>query len=450
MGGSPAETTIAKSRTFPWTTLAAVVAGLQTVAILGWFGWLLTVRHSVEKSEVLVGNLAWQWHHGVFPFTTLDGFPALVNPYGPVYLWLNKVLPWVTGHPYLGGRILSLISTVGVMAILGWLAARRFGGWPMGSLAAALFITARPAIEYGAIVRIDMMVTLFSIAGIACALEAKGRGGLVAAALCFALALHTKSSALAAPVAAGLFLWRRDRRDAVWFAGWFVALTLAALLAMERLSHGQYLSHNALLEIQWTRPFDMLARPFGPSILWVLAFAVGVARLTPDDHRDLAPERLWFVASLLMCAVTSVNRGGSWNYLIEPYAAWALLTAGVLHRAAESPKEPPARAWIPRLVLAHFLLSVVFTAALLSSQHKLLAAYAPRVAAAEAELAPEIQAGQRIAVTASDPAKDALLLLDAGTPIDIMWPQRDIAEGTAKRALDNGQIDRVIDELDRW
>ncbi len=191
----------------------------------------------------------------------------------------------------------------------------------------------------------------------------------------------------------------------------------------------------------------MLARPFGPSLLWIVVFGLGVSRLTREDHGALAAERGWFLWSLGVCVVTSVNRGGSWNYLLEPYAAFALLTAGVLSRAQPVVERRP---WLPLLLLSHFVFSLVHTGILIQKQTTVLADYAPRLAALEAELAPKIRAGERIAVTSSDPAKDALLLLDAGSPLDLMWPERELAQRIAAEALARGQIDEVIDTLDRW
>lgn len=431
----------------PYTRPILIAAVLHSLLVLGWLAGLLTVRHSVEKSEVLLCNLAWQWRHGVFPFTPLSGFPVFVNPYGPIYTWVCHLLPWPAGQPYLGGRIVSLASTIGVSLMLGWLGARRYRSWPAGVVAAALYLTSRAAIEYGAIYRIDLLVLLFSVAGFVLAVESKGRAGLWLAALLLACAVHTKSSAIAAPVAGTIWWWRQDRRHAVWFGGWWLALSALGLALIEWRTGGTYLDHNQLLVLQWTRPFDMLARPFGPSLLWIAAFALGVSRLTAEDKDALAAERLWFLWSLGVCALTSVNRGGSWNYLLEPYAAFALLTIGVFARARPVAER---RAWLPLLLLAHFLVSFIHTGLLLRTQLTAWQAYAPRLAAIEADLAPRVRAGERIAVTASDPAKDALLRLGAGSPIDLMWPERELAQQLAAEALARGQVDTVIDELDRW
>jgi len=431
----------------PYTKAVLIAAVVHSLLVAGWLVWLLTVRHSVEKSEVLLCNLAWQWRHGVFPFTPLSGFPVFVNPYGPIYTWLCHLLPWPAEHPYLGGRLVSLLSTVGVSAILYALCSRRYGGPRAGLVAAALYLTSRAAIEYGAIYRIDLLVTLFSVAGFALAVEARDRRMLLAAAFVLALAVHTKSSAIAAPVALTIWLWSRDGRRAIWFGGWWLAFSAIGLLLIEWRTGGVYLDHNKLLVLQWSRPLDMLARPFGPSLLWIVAFGVGVARLQQEDHGALAAERGWFLWSLGICALTSVNRGGSWNYLLEPYAAFAVLTVGVLSRAQPVNERRP---WLPLLLLAHVLVSLVHTGVLLQKQVRVLAEYETRLAVIKADLAPKIRAGERIAVTSSDPAKDALLLLNAGSPLDLMWPERELAQRLAAEALANGQVDEVIDTLDRW
>jgi hypothetical protein len=164
----------------------------------------------------------------------------------------------------------------------------------------------------------------------------------VAAELC-ALALLTKQTLFAAPLAiALLLLWRRDLR-ALWFILAVVGAVGAITLAFSALSDGQYVRHVWLGNS--TNPFrlDRMA-----SFSWtflqlnLIALGIGVWGLRRNWVKR-GPSLVGIYALLALTTVLTIgNVSGDVNYFLEPTAALALLV-------------PMAARWTPRPLYAALL-----------------------------------------------------------------------------------------------
>ena len=152
---------------------------------------------------------------GPLMYGDINHYPFIGFEYPPAYhLLVNAVV--ACGSPFLAaGRAVSLLATVVSAVCVARLAvAGRAGataGWWLAPLAAGLLLfTLRPVIEFATLVRVDMLAVAASLGGMVLAIGALRRPALLYwAMLAFLLALFTKQTSLAAPVAAGVVMLAR-------------------------------------------------------------------------------------------------------------------------------------------------------------------------------------------------------------------------------------------------
>jgi hypothetical protein len=93
----------------------------------------------------------------------------------------------------------------------------------------------------------------------------------VPAAVLAALAVLTKQTLLAPALAGGFWLWSRDRRAALRFAGLYLGLVLGTCATLE-LTTGAFFSNAADANVN---PFSLAA--VGPNVATFLLFQGGIA-----------------------------------------------------------------------------------------------------------------------------------------------------------------------------
>src|SRR5262249_46852005 len=133
------------------------------------------------------------------------------------------------------GRAVTFASGLLTTLVLGWYAGRRYGKGA-GAVAAVLSLGSAPMVDFGTMVRPDMMADLFGIAGFLL-LGRRGRASVVAGGLLIVLAALTKQTAAVFLVAGALALLCSGRvlAAASLFGGGLLALVgvVAAMSAVE-------------------------------------------------------------------------------------------------------------------------------------------------------------------------------------------------------------------------
>jgi hypothetical protein len=231
-----------------------------------------------------------------------------------------------------------------------WQYARRRGALAVAA-AVGIWFGSTFVYQWGPLARVDMLGVALSIAAVLLVDGQVSSRSLLAAALLCSLALLTKQTLLAAPVAILAFLaWRRDWRGA-WFVVMVVVVVGGVSAAFNLLSNGQYAQH--VLFGNATNPFrvDRMFELSGTFVLLnVCACCAGTWTLV-REARSTRPSVVAFYAPLAIATVLTIgNVSGDVNYFLEPTAALAMLTAA-------------AAATIPRALYAGLLclqLAVLF------------------------------------------------------------------------------------------
>ena len=324
-----------------WNALTA------DIAAIGAFG-------SLDYGEGIV----WQQAADLFTrkaFGPIDGFPAIVYHYTPVY----HAVTWAASHAVgadmlTTGRWISLVCTL-LAALLAGMVARqacRADGPAVGAIVtggAALSVFAFVPVTFWApLMRVDMLAMALSVAGLLAGIHALKRPGLIhLAALLFVAAVYTKQTAIAAPAALFAVMLCLQPRLVLKGLATCIVAGLVVLGALTLATDGRFVQHVFLYNVN---RFDA-RRLVGishhvASHLWLFAGALaGVAvriraiqadagtlreKMTANpSHAAYAVAIAFFVTSGIM-TLTVAKSGASINYFIEWSFALAILVGMAL------------------------------------------------------------------------------------------------------------------------
>ncbi|WP_294293457.1 hypothetical protein [uncultured Sphingomonas sp.] len=322
-------------------TLASLLVVVVKMALAAWVA--LKYPYDLDYGEGIV----WQQMRNILAgegYAPLGIYPAIVYHYPPVYHLVTGALAWATGIDELfAGRLVSLLSTIASMALVGRLTWSAIPSeedtvvrWLAAAIAATCLATIPTIVDWATLMRVDMLGCAWTMAGLVFAHRAVTRPKIVPlSALAFVLAVYTKQTNIAGPIASFVLLWCVRPRSALALLGWCLGLGLAALAVLTVESDGGFLRHVLsynVNRIDWGR-WRLLRQAllFHAVLIGLAGFAIAQAwrRLTQASHagpwrsglRD--ESRAALVLALAFLAVktamipTILKSGSSANYLIE-------------------------------------------------------------------------------------------------------------------------------------
>lgn len=328
------------------------LALLAPAALLGFILWQFLAKavlylrspYSPDYGEGQVLALIQRMvRDGTF-FGDLQRYPMVLSNYPPVYLLLNVPGFRLFGPSLFQPRLISLLATLALVALLFALLRRRTGNQWMAASFALLFFAPWFVQTWAATARIDMLAHMFSMAGFYVFDRLWARGGFrrYLPFLLFGLGFYTRQTTLVAPAAVlgSLLLEPSQRRDFPRALAAYAGPVLGVLLAMAVATRGQAWLH--LFPYAAAADYDLahMARNYGaflflcsPLLLLVLAGLVLQPRALLRGPN--LPFTLFWLLSLAGLS-TIAKEGAAQNYFIEPYLATLLLAAialGVLVEA---------------------------------------------------------------------------------------------------------------------
>ncbi|MEW5721297.1 MAG: glycosyltransferase family 39 protein, partial [Chloroflexota bacterium] len=222
---------------------------LVFLAFTLWFGIVgLVYPYQLDYGEGIVLWFAQQLAHAQPIYKGMTDLPYASSNYPPVALWLAAALMPVLGDGYLGGRLLNFASALIVAALIFRIVRVETRERRAGALAALFFLGSPYIFHWIPLFRVDLIGLAFAFVGvyivwnferIESPVALSPVDGLLATGF-FLLALYTKHSLVAAPLAAFLALWQRDRRRALVFAGALGSVGGALYLALDYATRGGF------------------------------------------------------------------------------------------------------------------------------------------------------------------------------------------------------------------
>ena len=318
-----------------WLGYAAIAGLLALLALLKWIeavmlaGPVLYGEGAVANAAILTRTLATYADAGGSTFTAAN--------YPPLYFLLAS-----RGDPFVTGRVVSVLATLGIAALVAWRA--RAGGRLVAAALGLGWLALSPVAIWGPAVKPDLIALVLTVAAVL-ALERR-RSGLAATLL--VLAMVTKPTAIAPAIVVLLWIVWRDRALLRHFAVAGTIALAAVAVALVPFGYAQLWRHvvtwNALA---WTIESALLLAFLG---VVVLATLVGAALVSRGFS---GPIGAYAVAGLVIVALGG-REGATINYLLDLAAAGSLALAAAAPLLARAPLYPLAA--IVNLVVAALLL----------------------------------------------------------------------------------------------
>jgi hypothetical protein len=329
-----------------------LILSLRTAQYLGFAARAITFPFELNYGEGIV----WQQAlliPGSRMYGDITQFPFIVFHYTPVYHLVVRTVAALGIDPLAAGRGVTLAAAIAMTVLVGGIVSTAMreitstSACVVGAAVAGLMVLAyHPVQEWAVAMRVDLLATAFSFAGVYLAILARQSTiALCAAILMFVLALYTKQTELSAPLAAMLVAAVVDGRTMVRAFAFALLVGGTAFVILQLSTDGgfwhhvfEYNFHNRYF-LQRVIDNVLLQKPEALGVLvGVLAFAFlwwteGTAVLARNINgwvaalresrrlRALAIVSLWFIFASAQL-VTLGKWGSASNYFIE----WMCIT----------------------------------------------------------------------------------------------------------------------------
>jgi hypothetical protein len=318
-----------------WLAYGAIGVVVTLLALLKWVqaiaidGPVLYGEGAVAHAAILTRTLATYVDAGVPAFTAAN--------YPPLYFLLAAV-----GDPFVTGRALSVVATIGIAGLVAW---RARSGGPLVAAALGLgWLTLSPVAIWGPAVKPDLVALALTV-GAVLALERR-RAGLAAALL--VLAMVTKPTAIVPAAALLVWIAWRDRTLLRRFAVSGAIAAAAAAVALVPFGYAGLWQHVVVWNaLPWHLDAALLLAFLGAVIL---AAMLGVGLIS---RGFIGPIAAYAVAALFIVALGG-REGATINYLLDLAAAGSLALAAAAPLLGRAPFYPVVA--IANLALAALLL----------------------------------------------------------------------------------------------
>jgi hypothetical protein len=319
-----------------------VVFGLALILTLAYQGLALGHRFPLDYGESPLVDQAVRLAAGENIYRPdLSQPPYTISNYPPLYV--AALAPWVSlfGPSFFPGRLLSVLCAWIVAGCLALIVYTHSRDRPAAALTAGVFVTLAYVTHWSAFLRVDMLALALSLAALALlARWPAARWSLVAAGVLLVAAIYTRQSyALAAPLAAVVWLWagpgpgplQRSWRRALGLAVLVGGAALAIFVLLQAVTAGGFFFNivtanvNAYRRDILQRSLDGLVSTAWPLLLLGLASLALVRRRNPL-YALAAP----YLLGGALSALTIGKVGSNVNYLLELCAGLSLAGGLVL------------------------------------------------------------------------------------------------------------------------
>ncbi|MEP7271838.1 MAG: hypothetical protein ABI882_10075, partial [Acidobacteriota bacterium] len=226
--------------------LFAIVPIAAAICLLCWCYVAVRPTHSWDDAEPEILNQAWRLSQGKQIYASIETAPYIHTAYPPVYFGLVALLLRQAGLSYLPAKFVSFLSMLAIGAAMAsmarfWNRDRFLGVW------ALCLLLLLPAFLYNsARAHVQMLAVALSLFSFVLFLR-KDSLSLVGSAFLAVLAVYTKQTQVALPIAMMVFLARSDFKRLAIYAGTLLAAGLPPLLWLQWKAGGLFLAHTVTL-----------------------------------------------------------------------------------------------------------------------------------------------------------------------------------------------------------
>jgi hypothetical protein len=334
----------------------------------------------LDSEEGFLLNQALLLSKGQTIYKPLDHYPFVVGNYGPVYPLLN-VVPLLFFEPSLSyGRFISFLAFLGIVILMIRLVDHEVRNALFALLSPLLFIATYDLYEWIAYMRVDLLAICLSLCGLTLIASGERLSFKVGAIACFVLALYTKQTELAAPLACIVYLILKERIRGVRFGLLLLLSVLAVFTLLNLITRGEFFKHTVvynanIFDIWQLKRWILHIVRFNK--FYLLGITVTIVYYLMNRLRTRSTSSIDLFALYFLFALISIfgiaKKGSAPNYLLEPYVAFSLFFCINAARLMELTRQNTrliagkvAYALLTTLVLVHCVNLYLWMPALLS------------------------------------------------------------------------------------
>lgn len=266
--------------------------------------------------------------------------PYTIANYPPLYVLLLAPFVKLLGPTFLAGRAISVLSALATAIFLSFIiyldSKER-----LAAFVAGIFFLATPYVVYwSGLLRIDLLGLALSLAALyLLARWPTARWSWVAGSLLLVAAIYTRQSyALAAPLAAFVWLWTHERRRAAELALSVAGLSLALFLLLNIVTGGGFFFHTVTANINEFRLESLRQSLVDLGGTAPLLLSLGLVFLFRGrDKIRLWPLTAGYLVGALISTLTIGKIGSNVNYFLELAAALSLVAGVAVARSRPYP-----------------------------------------------------------------------------------------------------------------
>lgn len=266
--------------------------------------------------------------------------PYVISNYPPLYVLLLVPLVKLFGPSLVAGRLVSVLCTVVAATFLALIVYAQAQD-RLGAVVAGMIFLAFPyVVGWSKLARIDMLALALSIAGLyVVARWPTTRRGLVVSALLLVAAIYTRQSyALAAPLAAFVWLWTLDRRRAIGLVALVGALSLVLFIVLNLLTQGGFFFNIVTANVNQFDTESLGRWLDGLLETSPILLVLGGAFLFLAPRRVKSwPLMVLYLIGAFLSALTIGKIGSNMNYFLELSAALSLVAGTLVAWSRERP-----------------------------------------------------------------------------------------------------------------
>ena len=326
-------------------TIKAALIVLVSMSIFGFLcnvGSILRFPYAVDYGEApLLDQATRLMSRQPLYKSDYSSSPYVITNYPPLFVIFLAGVSKLTGaNLLLYGRVISVMASIASAALLAILVRSLTNNDLSAFIASGLFLGHPYVITWSSLARVDLLALFFCLLAL-CIVYHRWFSWrwMILAILFFLASIYTRQSyMLAGPLAAFTWLWWRDRRRAMFFAGILFVAVLGLFIGIEISTHGGF-SRNII----WANinRFDLgiLSGMFQHFLLiWpvIILGCLGFSgllltyhfrRRTVTHSPFIFPGLVAFCLGAFISALTIGKVGSGVNYFLELIAACTILSA---------------------------------------------------------------------------------------------------------------------------
>jgi hypothetical protein len=312
--------------------LCRLVPAVAVACLLAWCFFTLHSNFAADDADSEILNQAWRLANGKNIYSGIETPPFAFAAYTPVYYAAAAALLRFTGLSYIPAKLLSLAAALSIGLALIRLSRKWHQDGHKGVWAAFLLFLV-PAFLYNAVrSHAQMMAVAFSVWSLFFFLRDRRRDKFLISPLLAVLALYTKQTQVAVPLAIGMYLLFRNRRGLLPYWAAFSVAALVPFLWLQKITQGYFLFDTVdlarLAYSLWQIPLVFLhhAGPLLPFI--ALALLLSWKRFRKGEWGVLD---CYLVCLLAITAVSLGRLGAHGQYVLELLVATLIYLLGTTH-----------------------------------------------------------------------------------------------------------------------